>query len=101
VLSVLLIGIGCSSDAPEDAKFPPIEGLDLAWDLAQDMGPDPVPVTREEVLDYVDPFIGTSGLGFSYGGLTPAAQYPLGMVRVGPDSSAGSDYSTLINRFSG
>jgi len=35
----------------------------------------------------VDPFIGTGGLGFAFAALTPAAQVPLGLVRVGPDTT--------------
>lgn len=100
--------VGCSADETENT-FPPIQELDINVDLGFDQTPDLEPdqgptlpdVTHETVLDYVDPFIGTSGLGFSYGGLTPAAQAPLGMIRVGPDSSFGGDYGTTINRFSG
>ena len=38
---------------------------------------------RAEVLDYVDPFIGTGGTGHT----SPAAAYPFGMVQPGPDTS--------------
>lgn len=38
-----------------------------------------------DVLDNVDPFIGTGG----YGQTTPAATYPFGMVQPGPDTGLG------------
>ena len=40
-------------------------------------------VARADVLDNVDPFIGTGGNGHT----TPAATYPFGMVQPGPDTS--------------
>ena len=36
----------------------------------------------EDILDFVDPFIGTAGVGHT----TPAAAYPFGMVQPGPDT---------------
>lgn len=103
-LLLSLVLAGCSE--PESVSFPDIAPADLGdWqpDFGEesDLGESLEPVTSDTVLDYVDPFIGTGGLGFAYGGLTPAAQAPLGMIRVGPDTSEGSNYSTLIDRFSG
>ena len=34
----------------------------------------------------VDPFIGTGGQAFGCGGLSPAAQLPYSMLRLGPDT---------------
>ena len=39
-------------------------------------------VARADVLDNVDPFIGTGGNGHT----TPAATYPFGMVQPSPDT---------------
>jgi putative alpha-1,2-mannosidase len=36
--------------------------------------------------DLVNPFIGTGGFGYGYGGLNPAAQLPHGPLRLGPDT---------------
>ncbi|MEL6181148.1 MAG: GH92 family glycosyl hydrolase, partial [Myxococcota bacterium] len=60
-------------------------------------GPDGVVLnTPEEAFAAVDPLIGTGGEGYSYAAMTPAAQVPLGMVRVGPDSTnAGSHWAGL------
>lgn len=57
-------------------------------------------LTAEEALGYVDPFIGSGGLGFGYSGLTPAAQLPNGFVKVGPDTSFGGSHPD-ISHFSG
>jgi len=61
---------------------------------------DPFDVDGEAAYDLVDPFIGTGGFGFAYAGLTPAAQLPLGMVKVGPDTTQGGVHIPL-NHFSG
>ncbi len=39
------------------------------------------------LVDYVDPFIGTSGLWWASGHVSPAATVPFGIVKLGPDSS--------------
>lgn len=39
------------------------------------------------LIDYVDPFIGTSGVWWASGHTSPAATRPFGMVKLGPDSS--------------
>lgn len=40
----------------------------------------------QAVFDLVDPFFGSGGDGFSYGGGTPAAQLPVSPMRLGPDT---------------
>jgi len=40
-----------------------------------------------ELVEHVNVFTGTGGLGFGYGGLNPAATVPDGFVKVGPDTS--------------
>ncbi len=69
---------GLPADAaptPEDAAAPP--------------PPPPLPplIDTAEALDAVDPFIGTGNIGFGYAALTPAAQVPNGLVKLGPDST--------------
>lgn len=65
-----------------------------------DTADTPVMLTAEEALGYVDPFIGSGGLGFGYSGLTPAAQLPNGFVKVGPDTSFGGSHPD-VSHFSG
>ncbi|MFH1808149.1 MAG: GH92 family glycosyl hydrolase [Pseudomonadota bacterium] len=48
--------------------------------------PDPVP-TLVDVVDLVDPFIGTGGGGYSQAQAFVGATLPFGMVKPGPDSS--------------
>lgn len=38
---------------------------------------------------FVDPFIGTGGVGFGIGSINPGAQAPFGALRLGPDTSLG------------
>jgi putative alpha-1,2-mannosidase len=52
-------------------------------------------------LDYVDPLIGTAGVGFAYAGMTPAVQVPLGWLRVGPDTTNNGSHPALLHHFSG
>ena len=59
--------------------------------------PDVLPIdltlsTAEEAYAAVDHFIGTGGVGFGFSGLTPAAQAPLGLVRLGPDTTAAGSH---------
>ncbi|MFN3197213.1 MAG: GH92 family glycosyl hydrolase [Bradymonadia bacterium] len=44
-------------------------------------------ISEEEAMDHIDPFIGSGGLGFNHGAMTPAAQRPHGFVRLGPDTT--------------
>lgn len=56
--------------------------------------------TGEDALRWVDPFIGTGGLVFGYSGLSPAAQIPNGLVKLGPDSTLGGGHAAQTH-FSG
>ena len=57
----------------------------------------PEPVTGE-YTQYVDPFIGTGGIPWTCGMLSPAASAPFGAVRLGPDTSfLGGLYITKLN----
>jgi len=47
----------------------------------------------ESLLDEVNVFVGTGGLGFGVGSMSPAATAPFGMMKVGPDTV--SDYGAL------
>jgi predicted alpha-1,2-mannosidase len=43
--------------------------------------------TETKLISYVNPIIGTGGLGFGVGSALPGAAMPFGMVKVSPDSS--------------
>ena len=38
--------------------------------------------------EFVNPFIGSSGFGWGYGGVSPASQVPYGALRLGPDTES-------------
>ncbi|MCK6514740.1 GH92 family glycosyl hydrolase [Myxococcota bacterium] len=50
----------------------------------------PEPKTPVDLVSLVRPHMGSGGLGYGYGGLTPAAETPNGFVKVGPDTRTGS-----------
>ncbi len=84
--------------APEPDAGPDPDG---APDAAPPLRVDPGPVIdAEAAMAYVDPFIGTGGFGFGYAALTPAAQMPLGMMRLGPDTTDAGRHSRF-HHFSG
>jgi predicted alpha-1,2-mannosidase len=56
--------------------------------------------TPTDVLDYVDPFIGTGGLGYGYASAYPGVKTPFGMVSMNPNTTLhGLNYD--FNHFSG
>ena len=50
-------------------------------------------VPTESLVDEVNVFVGTGGLGFGVGSMTPAATAPFGMMKVGPDTT--DDFGAL------
>ena len=84
-----------ASDAPNDADT---ESPDL--DVDEDAAPLPSLLSAEEALARVDPFFGSGGVGFGYASGTPAAQLPLGLIKVGPDTTAAGAHAPQ-NHFSG
>lgn len=87
---------------PADPDAGPAE-TDAGPDAAPPPAPfeDPGPVIDPETaMGYVDPFIGSGGTGFGYAALTPAAQMPLGMMRLGPDTTNAGNHVTS-HHFSG
>lgn len=62
--------------------------------------PDPPLLDLETIMARVNPFVGTGGFGFNYAAQTPAAQVPLGMVRLGPDTTRNGNHA-VFHHFSG
>ncbi|MBX3156723.1 MAG: GH92 family glycosyl hydrolase [Deltaproteobacteria bacterium] len=52
-----------------------------------DDGPEPIAPEVTDPVVYVDPTIGTGGLGFAHGSCFVGAAVPHGLVKVGPDTS--------------
>lgn len=86
IFAVTLSVAGCVSDGEteDSGSLPPIPGDDDADD---DTGDDDTPA---DVLDLVDPFIGTGGLKWGMGASSPGPLVPNGMVKLGPDTSMGA-----------
>lgn len=57
--------------------------------------PPPEFSTTDQALDLVNPFVGSGGGGFAFGGMTPAAQRPLGWTRLGPDTTNGGSHGEV------
>ena len=66
----------------------------------EDVPPLPPLIEAADAMDLIDLFIGTGGVGFNYAAQTPAAQVPLGMVRLGPDTTRGGAHPDF-HHFSG
>jgi predicted alpha-1,2-mannosidase len=109
LLACILLVVACDSGATEnnntDASDTTADvrsdATDDASDATDDADAPPEWVRGADTLDYVDPFIGTGGGGFAYAGLTPAVQMPLGMVRLGPDTTNNGSHSAAAHHFSG
>lgn len=93
------VGTVDAADVGADAAVDGSAAPDLDGDLS-DAGADggsgasPVWVDPDAMLDAIDVFIGSGGLGFGYASLTPAVQVPWGFVKLGPDTTrAGSHVS--------
>ena len=87
---VVLVGCGAPPLAV-DASEPRDAGVDAAQtpDTGVDVGPPPAPrAAMAPLAQWVDPFIGTGGVGYNdIGSTSPAAQWPFGMARPGPDTA--------------
>ena len=44
------------------------------------------PISPYDVLSYVDPFVGTGGIGAQVTAVSPSAAAPFGMTLIGPDT---------------
>ncbi|MFP4596887.1 MAG: GH92 family glycosyl hydrolase [Persicimonas sp.] len=109
IVAVLLVPMSGCSPAQEqaDAGLQDVDasgadgGMD-ATDAADSVDADTGArlVHAERAFELVDPFIGTGGLGFGYAALTPAAQIPNGLVKLGPDTTRGGSHPDLAH-FSG
>lgn len=90
----------CACVAQSPIELPRIDVADAAAPNG-DTGVDPAFTRGEEALAYVDPMIGTGGVGFAYAGMTPAVQVPLGFLRVGPDTTRSGSHPSAFHHFSG
>jgi len=97
-----LVGCGGGNHAGDAGLDGAADGaMDGGTDADVDAGPPPPSVAAATPLtQWVNPFVGTGGLGFGYASCAPAAQVPYGMVRPGPDTTL-IDGAAPLNHFSG
>lgn len=100
-IALSLSVLGCDSDeareevpdavGPSDMGAPDESQRDAAPVEDMSVGDADLPplISVEEAMAHVDLFIGSGGIGFNYGAMTPAAQRPNGLVRLGPDTTQG------------
>jgi predicted alpha-1,2-mannosidase len=103
-LSFPFAACGKSGDATPPVT-PPVDAGDDSDTLMCDPGtpadgaPAP-PASRAAptpLVQWVDPMIGTGGLGYGTGSTFPGPQRPFGMVRPGPDTSDGKGAPTFTH----
>src|SRR4051812_8495312 len=91
--AALLLACGANHDdaaAPPPSAAPAGDEDDVMCDPP--LAPDPgaaVHAAGAPLVNIVDPFIGTGGMGFGVGSASPAPQRPFGLARPGPDTSNG------------
>ena len=78
---ILDAGPADSGDAALDAEV---------FDAAPDAPLPPAEPAATPLIQWVDPFIGTGGIGFGVGSTYPGPQVPFGMIRPGPDTTAST-----------
>ncbi|HLM73141.1 MAG TPA: GH92 family glycosyl hydrolase [Polyangiaceae bacterium] len=85
ILAPCLLACSSSGDPEPVPGAPPVDEVDSCWVAPPDVTAAPIAATAP-LIRYVDPFIGTGGLGFGVGSAFPGPQRPFGMVRPGPDT---------------
>jgi predicted alpha-1,2-mannosidase len=89
LVALALAGPACSSDEDGPPPRMAVDEDDVFCDPVDELADDEAEATpsAEPLTQWVDPFIGTSGFGFSVGSAYPGPQMPFGMVKPGPDTS--------------
>ncbi len=85
-VSLSLAGCGSSEPPPVTDAGSPVDAVYADAGVDAPPPPDPVRATAPFVR-YVDPLIGTGGLGYGTGSAFPGPQRPFGLARPGPDTS--------------
>jgi predicted alpha-1,2-mannosidase len=85
-LPLAFTAIACTPEGPEASKPPPGPTVESCYTPpATSDSAAPIAATAP-LIRYVDPHIGTGGLGFGVGSTFPGPQRPFGMARPGPDT---------------
>jgi predicted alpha-1,2-mannosidase len=95
---VVVTACKSSGDGASSAAAPPpgdgvvhVDDDDVYCDPVDSVADDTTPATpsAEPLTQWVDPRIGTGGLGYAVGTTYPGPQTPFGMAKPGPDTSKG------------
>jgi predicted alpha-1,2-mannosidase len=90
--------LGCSSSNGDGGAAPAaapgnvrVDDDDVFCDPVDNVADDVTPATpsAEPLTQWVDPRIGTGGIGYAVGTTYPGPQTPFGMAKPGPDTSKG------------
>lgn len=84
----LLVCLCVVAACGDEDVLAPDAAIDAGVDLGVDLGPPPpARAAAFPLRQWVDPRIGTGGLGFAVGNTYPGPQRPFGMVKPGPDTA--------------
>ena len=72
-----------------EGTFPYFCSLHCGSGMVGTITVEPPAFAPAPLINYVDPFIGSGGLGFGFGSAVTGAVAPFGMVRLAPDTSKG------------
>jgi putative alpha-1,2-mannosidase len=88
-VAVAIACAACTSTNEPAATAPEPDAEDVFCDPVDALEDDATPETETPVplTQWVDPFVGTGGLGFGTGSAYPGPQVPYGMAKPGPDTS--------------
>jgi predicted alpha-1,2-mannosidase len=82
-----------TGDAPSTGETPTTSSTTTdAGTTDVDPGPTGMPAATP-LVQWVDPFIGTGGLGYGTGSAFPGPQLPFGLARPGPDTSLAGGFA--------
>lgn len=96
-VGILSVGVAACGDS-KGGEAPPTEPPPTEPPPLLDEPSTPPPlIDASAAFGYADPFWSTVGMGFNYGGGTPAVQVPNGLVRLGPDTSNGGSYLPAVH----
>lgn len=87
VALLALVALGCKSNG--ESATPADAGPDTSTESCYEpplKDDRTVVAAKAPLIQYVDPFIGTGGIGFGTGSTFPGPQVPYGMARPGPDT---------------
>jgi len=101
----LLAGCSGANDDDSDDSEPQDDTVadddsaadDADDDMADDSVADDDTAVPIDLLDYVNPFVGTGGVGYAFSGMMPGPMVPNGMVKLSADTSVGPVALTFMH----